>query len=216
MKLEGKHIVIIGGSSGIGLAVAKAAIGEGAEVFIGSSQRTKVDVAVEQLGPKASGAVVDVTSEASVAAFFEQAKTVDHLVYTAGDWANRDPKAISETQVEDFARTLETRFSGALLAVKYAVPHMGEDASITLTGGLVAHRPRKGAPLTTAMAGAVEHFTTGLAVDLAPIRVNAVCPGLVATSERAHRGAGVVSRLWRKYLSPPVMEWSTGLISLMV
>jgi NAD(P)-dependent dehydrogenase (short-subunit alcohol dehydrogenase family) len=73
------------------------------------------------------------------------------------------------------------RFWGALRAVKHAIEHMADEGSITLTNGVVAHRPRKGAPLSTAMAGAIEHLTQGLAVDLAPRRVNVVCPGLVLT-----------------------------------
>lgn len=182
MRLKGKRVVIVGGSSGIGLAVAAASIREGAEVFIGSSQQSKVDEAKEQLGRAASGAIVDVLKEASVAEFFEQAKILDHLVYTAGDWGHRDPKKITETEVEDFGRALGVRFYGALLAVKYAVPRIEKSGSITLTSGLVAHRPRKGVPLSTAMAGAVEHLTCALAVDLAPVRVNAVCPGIVATA----------------------------------
>lgn len=182
MELKGKRIVLIGGSSGIGFAVAAASVKEGAEVFIGSSQQSKIDEAVKQLGGSATGAVVDVTDESSVAGFFEQAGPLDHLVYTAGDWGNRDPKKITETKLEDFVQALSVRFSGAVLAVKHAAPKLDENGSITLTGGLVARRPRKGAPLTTAMAGAVEHLTCGLAVDLAPVRVNAVCPGLVATA----------------------------------
>jgi len=124
---------------------------------------------------------VDVTDEDSVERFFDAAGKLDHLIYTAGDWANRAPKEITETGVEDFDQALAVRFSGALRAVKYAVPRMHDNGSITLTGGLVARRPRKGAPLNTAMAGAIEHLASGLAVDLAPRRVNAVCPGLVAT-----------------------------------
>src|SRR3546814_1366337 len=73
------------------------------------------------------------------------------------------------------------RFWGPLLAVKYALPHLAPTASITLTAGLYAHRPAKGSTMSTAVAGAVEHLARGLAVDLAPIRVNAVTPGLIAT-----------------------------------
>ena len=184
MGLAGKRIVIIGGSSGIGLAVATGAIQEDAHVFIGSSQAAKIDEAKRQLGGRATGAVVDVAEEESVKNFFEQIGAFDHLVYTAGDWAHRarGAQVLSETKVEDFGRSLTVRFSGALLAAKHGAPRIREGGSITLTGGIVAHRPRKGVPLFTAMAGAVEHLTYGLAVDLAPIRVNAVCPGTTGTA----------------------------------
>ena len=65
--------------------------------------------------------------------------------------------------------------------VKHALPRLAERGSITLTAGLYAHRPSKGSTISTAMAGAAEHLAKGLAVDLAPIRVNAVTPGLVET-----------------------------------
>lgn len=181
MNLAGKRIVIIGGTSGIGRAVAQTAHDEGAEVFIGSSQAEKLEKAKTEIGEKADGAVVDATQEDSVAEFFSAAGAFDHLVFTAGDWANRQPKEITETGTEDFEKLLAVRFYGALRAIKHGLPHMRDGGSITLTGGMVAHRPRKGAPLTTAMAGAIEHFVRGLAVDLGPIRVNAVCPGAIAT-----------------------------------
>jgi len=73
------------------------------------------------------------------------------------------------------------RFWGALTAIKHATPRMPANGSITLTNGMIAHRPRKGTPISTAMAGALEHLTRGLAVDLAPIRVNAVCPAAIRT-----------------------------------
>ena len=74
------------------------------------------------------------------------------------------------------------RFWGALAVVKRAQKSMAPLGSITLTDGMIAHRPSKGSAVSTAMAGAVEHLTRGLAVELAPIRVNAVCPGPIRTA----------------------------------
>lgn len=182
MKLAGKRIVVIGGSSGIGLAVAAGALEEGAEVTIGSSQAGRIEEARSQLHGRVAGAVVNVQDEDSVGSFFEQIGPFDHLVYTAGDWGHRGVKSLTETKIEDFGRALAVRFFGALLAAKHGAPRIRVGGSITMTGGMVARRPRKGAPLSTAMAGAVEHLTYGLAVDLAPIRVNTVCPGVIATS----------------------------------
>ena len=65
--------------------------------------------------------------------------------------------------------------------VKHGLGSISEDGSITLTDGVVAHRPRKGAPISTAMAGGIEHLARSLAVEIAPIRVNAVCPGIILT-----------------------------------
>ncbi len=181
MKLSNKRVVIIGGSSGIGRAVAAQALAEGAEIFIGSSQDTKIQQTMDELGAGVSGAAIDVKQESSIADFFAKAGEFDHLVYTAGDWGGREAKKITEVDIEEFHKMIAVRFSGALLAVKHGFPHIREGGSITLTGGMVAHRPRKGAPLFTVMAASVEDLVRGLAVDLAPVRVNAVCPGAVAT-----------------------------------
>lgn len=182
MKLTGKKVVIVGGTSGIGRAVAEAALEEGAELFLGSSQQDKVDAAKTELGGAVSGKSIDATDESSIAEFFAAAGAFDHLVYTAGDWGNRQPMKITETGMADFEALMAVRFAGALLCVKHGYPNIKEGGSITLTGGMVAHRPRKGAPLTTVMAASIENLVHGLAVDLGPVRVNAVCPGAIATA----------------------------------
>ena len=180
--LEEKRVVVIGGSSGIGFAVADRAIREGAQVVVGSSHAAHVEDAVKRLGAGASGSAVDVKNEASVAAFFANLGPFDHLVFTAGDWpALRSGTPVAELDFSGATAVFAVRFWGALAAIKHAQGRISPDGSITLTNGVVAHRPRKGAALNTAMAGAIEHLTRALAVDLAPVRVNAVCPGLVLT-----------------------------------
>jgi NAD(P)-dependent dehydrogenase (short-subunit alcohol dehydrogenase family) len=181
MSLNGKTVVVIGGASGVGFAIAAAALGDGARVVIASSNAANIEAAVARLGGGATGSVVDVRDEASVAGFFEQLGPFDHLAFTAGDW---DWSAFASARDMDLAAiqgSLAVRFWGALLAVKYGCRTIAEDGSITLTGGMLAHRPMKGAPVVTAIAGAIEFLTLGLAVDLAPVRVNAVCLGFVLT-----------------------------------
>ncbi|MFI4974288.1 MAG: SDR family oxidoreductase, partial [Caulobacterales bacterium] len=89
--------------------------------------------------------------------------------------------AVAELDLAGANATFTVRFWGALAAIKHAQGRISANGSIVLTDGVVAHRPRKGGALSTAMAGAVEHLTRALAVDLAPVRVNAVCPGLILT-----------------------------------
>jgi NAD(P)-dependent dehydrogenase (short-subunit alcohol dehydrogenase family) len=179
--LEGQRVVIIGGSSGIGFAVASLAIREGAQVVVGSSTRARRGRG-EAAGIPASGSVVDVREEASVSAFFAQNGPFDHLVFTAGDWdALRRGGSVAELDLPGANSVFTVRFWGALAAIKHAHGRISPRGSITLTNGVVAHRPRKGAAINTAMAGAIEHLTRALAVELAPLRVNAVCPGLVLT-----------------------------------
>jgi len=181
-SLSGKRAVVIGGSSGIGFAVAKAALEDGARVVIGSSGAGNVAAALARLGDGAEGSAVNVRDEADVAAFFERIGDFDHLVYTAGDWGGiLGGQSIPELDLAGANAVFAVRFWGAVSAIKHASRLIAEDGSITLTDGLVAHRPRKGAALSTAMAGAVEHLTQALAVELAPVRVNAVCPGLILT-----------------------------------
>ncbi|HZZ32243.1 MAG TPA: SDR family oxidoreductase [Phenylobacterium sp.] len=179
--LRDQRVVIIGGSSGIGFSVAEAALAEGAEVVIGSSNAAKVEAAVARLGQTASGAAINVRDEASVQAFFAQVGAFDHLAYTAGDWDRTPTGAIAELDFTAAAASLEVRFWGALRAIKHALPHLSPKGSIAVTDGTLTHRPMKGRPLSSAFGAAIEHLAKGLAVDLAPIRVNAVCPGLILT-----------------------------------
>lgn len=180
--LENQRVVVIGGTSGIGFAVAQQALAAGARVFVGSSDARKVDTALARLTAPTSGWAVDVRDETSLGEFFDRVGTFEHLVFTAGDWgAIRAPSTVGELDLATAHAVFAVRFWGALGAVKHAQGHISSEGSITLTDGLVAHRPRKGAAINTAMAGAIEHLTRSLAVDLAPLRINAVCPGYVLT-----------------------------------
>jgi NAD(P)-dependent dehydrogenase (short-subunit alcohol dehydrogenase family) len=178
--LDEKCVVVIGGASGIGFAIAELARELGAHVVIGSSRETNVRAAVERL-PDATGRTVDLRDEAGVAGFFEKVGPFDHLAITAGDWGGPMFVSTRDLDLTQARELLTVRFWGVLAAVKYGCRSIAPDGSITLTSGMLAHRPRKGAPLVTAVGGAVEHLTRGLAMDLAPVRVNAVCPGLVLT-----------------------------------
>jgi NAD(P)-dependent dehydrogenase (short-subunit alcohol dehydrogenase family) len=181
MALDGKRIVIIGGTSGIGLAVAQGAIAEGAEVVVGSSQTANVETATRQLGNRTTGHAINVRDEESVTAFFGQTGPFDHLVFTAGDWGAAGLNRPSIDEPDRASEIFAVRYWGALAAIRRGRGQIREGGSITLTNGMVAHRPRKGSALSTAMAGGIEFLTRGLAVDLAPIRVNAVCPGAILT-----------------------------------
>ena len=180
LPLAGKRVVVIGGASGIGFAVAELAQAQGASVVIGSSNPARVSAAAARL-KDAAGHAVDVRDEAAVAAFFEIVGAYDHLAVTAGDWGGFMFGATRDIDIAQAQAALGVRFWGVIAAVKYGCRTIARDGSITLTSGVLAQRPMKGAPLTTAIGGAVERLAIGLAMDLAPVRVNAVCPGLVLT-----------------------------------
>ena len=122
MSLEGKRVVVIGGTSGIGFAVAEAAIGDGASVVVGSSQQANVDGAVGKLGQAASGGAVNVRDEANIEAFFAGLGAFDHLVFTAGDWGNlRTPTPLAQTDLEAAKGLQDVRYWGAVRAIKHAL-----------------------------------------------------------------------------------------------
>ncbi len=175
-KLAGKKVVILGGTSGFGFATAQAAANAGAQVVIASRSQANVEKALAALPKSVTGATLDVTDEAALERFFAGLNRLDHLVVTAGDTA----PAFNPT-TQQARQAFEVRFWGIYLSAKIAAPRIRPGGSITLTNGIVAIRPWKGWALTSAIAGAVESLTRGLALDLAPVRVNAVCAGMVKT-----------------------------------
>jgi NAD(P)-dependent dehydrogenase (short-subunit alcohol dehydrogenase family) len=180
MSLDKARVVVIGGTSGIGFAVAALAQQMGADVVIASSNSENVDAAVDGL-PGARGNVIDLRDETSVCRFFDNIGAFDHLALTAGDWGTPMFAGIRDLDLGAARDVFAVRFWGALAAVKHGIRAINPNGSITLTSGMLAHRPIKGAPMATAIVGAVEHLARGLAVDLAPVRVNAVCPGITLT-----------------------------------
>lgn len=180
MALQGARILVVGGGSGIGHAVARAAQAEGAEIMLASTSADKLQAAAGRLGG-AEWAVLDIADEPAVAAFFAASGSFDHLVTTAGDWgvARRGPFA--EMAMKDAEALFRVRFWGAAILAKHGAAQLRPGGSITFTSGMSAWRPVKGSVMATAMAGSIEHLTLGLARELAPLRVNAVFPGGVAT-----------------------------------
>ncbi|QIE23953.1 Glucose 1-dehydrogenase [Caballeronia sp. SBC1] len=179
-RLDGKKVIVLGGSSGIGFAVAEYALAEGANVVIASSHAGRVHAAVTALGTNAQGQALDLTDEHAIEAFFNATGSFDHLVFTAGDSLRLGE--IAATDMSLARRAFDIRYWGALAAVKYGAPHIAAGGSIVLTTGIAALRPRSGWAFGASICGAMEALTRALAVELAPLRVNAVSPGLVATN----------------------------------
>jgi NAD(P)-dependent dehydrogenase (short-subunit alcohol dehydrogenase family) len=139
--LTGKRVVVLGASSGLGLATAQAAAAEGAQVVIVSSQSQRLARALQTLPAGSTGHVVDLTNEAQIQQFFAQNGAFDHLVYTAGEALQLSP--LSDTSLETARTFFDLRFWGALTAVKYATQHVAPTGSIVLTGALPAAGPAK-------------------------------------------------------------------------
>ncbi|MDT5212034.1 MAG: hypothetical protein QOK18_273 [Mycobacterium sp.] len=178
MSLKTTRVLIIGGTSGIGLGVATAVAGRGASPIVVSRHQTSVDRALAQLPDHARGATVDLTDVAALAQLALDLGELDHLVFTAGESLELAP--LADLTPELITGFFATRFVGALSAVRAFAPHLRAGGSITLTSGSAAEQPEFGA-LPVSICGAMNALTTALAVELAPIRVNAVAPGIVRT-----------------------------------
>src|SRR6516165_5959357 len=177
-SLANTTVVILGGSSGIGLATAKAAKAEAARVVITGRSPERLQQAKVQLGNQVQTAALDVLDESGTRALFAELEHVDHVFITAGA-VLFDPKLA--TEAESIRPALDTRFWGAFNAAKFAAAKMGAGGSITFMSGAAAIGPIRGASVATASCAAVESFARALAVDLAPIRVNTIQPGLIDT-----------------------------------
>ncbi|SFM88590.1 NAD(P)-dependent dehydrogenase, short-chain alcohol dehydrogenase family [Chitinophaga sp. YR627] len=183
-SLYGRKVVLLGGTSGFGLATAIAAVNEGASVIVVSSSQEKVDKALAVLPGNSAGFVADLGEEKEVAQLFTEIGEFDHLVFTAGDALHFGE--LSALNIDEAKRSIHLRFWGAIMAAKHGAPLIGKGGSITLTTGALGRKPRKGTAVIAGMASAIEGLTRALAVDLAPIRVNTVCAGTVRTNLLKH------------------------------
>ena len=178
--MESKRVIILGGSSGLGLATAKATAKEGANVVIVSGNQHRMEAALAQLPGEARGHVVDLSREENIKNFFSTIGRFDHLVYTAAE--NLTLSNIADTDIAKAKDFFTLRFWGAVAAVKYGAPFINEGGSICLTSGIASQRPAAGWAVAASICGAMEGFCRAMAVELAPIRVNVLLPGVIRTN----------------------------------
>ncbi|MGO0705599.1 SDR family oxidoreductase [Pseudomonas paracarnis] len=184
-SLSGKTIIVIGGSSGIGAAVAQAALAQGAHVI----------VAGRRLAPGSDSGLrnepVDVTDSASLKQLFETVGRFDHLVYTSGPSVRAKP--LIETDLDEARDNFDVKLWGALRAIQHALPFLHEQGSITLTSGQLGRKLAAGQFIKTGINAATEALGKQLAKELAPRRVNVISPGVIDTP--AYAGLGQEQRL---------------------
>jgi NAD(P)-dependent dehydrogenase (short-subunit alcohol dehydrogenase family) len=178
MQLAGKKVVVVGGSSGIGLATAELARREGADVIIASRSAAKLDPIAERLN--AIAIPTDVTSDESVVNLFKASGPVDHVVVTAAQLRTGPFKTVP---MEDVRSTLESKVWGAWRVARAAQFRPG--GSLTLISGFLSVRPRPNSAIVAVANGALESLARALALELAPVRVNCVSPGIIDTPIRA-------------------------------
>ncbi|HEY1720127.1 MAG TPA: SDR family oxidoreductase [Magnetospirillaceae bacterium] len=178
MALEGKRIVVLGGTSGIGLATAQAAVQAGAQLVIVSRNPARVEEARKQV-KGAEGHALDLADAKAVERFFATLGAFDHLVFTAGETLQLD--TLAKTDLAAARQFFDLRFWGAYQAAKFGAGQIRVGGSITFTSGIASQRPRAGWALGASICAAMEGLTRALAVELAPVRVNIVAPGVVKT-----------------------------------
>jgi len=178
MQLRGKKIVIVGGSSGMGLAAAKTLAEAGGQVLIASRSSDKLERAKAAIGMYVDTRTLDIRDDRQVSDFFRNMKGLDHLVISAAD-AVLGP--FLEVEIEAAQEFFESKFWGAYRVARYAAPGMQKDGSITFFSGAASQRGTPGLSVGSAINAAIEALGRTLAVELAPLRVNTIAPGLIDT-----------------------------------
>ncbi|KAK6530892.1 hypothetical protein TWF281_007726 [Arthrobotrys megalospora] len=195
-KLHSKNILILGGTSGIGFAVAEATLEHGAKITIASSSASKLSAAIDRLKsayPEFSqnirGKTCDLSAadvEDQITALYEYAtdngtNKLDHIANTAGGPLHLTKLADVTSEIAaDFAKV---RYIGNILLAKHAANYMNKspDSSFTTTSGVNSAKPAEGWSAIIGVATAVEGLSRALAKDLKPVRVNCVSPGAIKT-----------------------------------
>ncbi len=178
MKFQGQKIVIIGGSSGMGLAAANLAAVEGATVIIASRSEEKLRQAKGQIKGNVEILTVNVVDEGSVRAFFDKVGEFNHLT-TPGSELSMGRFLELDTRTARAA--FDSKFWGQYHAARYGASKIRPGGSITFFAGVWSQKPIIGGSVVTAINSAIEGLGRALAVELAPIRVNTVSPGIVDT-----------------------------------
>ena len=175
-NLQGTRFLVIGGSSGIGLAVAQQAAKAGASVTIASRSSSKLNAALTNVLSGATARQFDTGDYSSVDSFFSGEAPWDHVVVSA---AQTTSGQLRNSNLADARATMDSKFWGAYHVARVAKVRDG--GSLCFVSGFRSVRPSANTVLQGAVNAALEALTRGLALEMAPVRVNAVSPGLIAT-----------------------------------
>ena len=183
--LEGKKVIIIGGSAGIGLGVAKQAVAAGALVHIVSRNLDKLQKAAQEIDGDVEFSTLDASDSSAVKEFFDGCGPFDHLVCTTHDSSPTTMKGvfvpIEETDDQHCHTFMGSKYWVQFNCAKYAAKKISREGSITLTSGVASKYFVKGHAMVAAVNAAVEAFASMFAREIGPVRVNVVSPGLVKT-----------------------------------
>jgi len=177
-NLHGRTVVIFGGTSGIGLAAAIQAKSEGAHVTVIGSDATRAERVARNNGLDAWRAA-DVTDSQAIYAALADIPHVDHLVLLAGTYV---VGKVLDAEIDHLRGAFEERMWASVHAIRALGERLAKDGSITFISGMLSERPNAhGSAVLAAASAAMEALARGLALELAPIRVNTLSPGPINT-----------------------------------
>jgi NAD(P)-dependent dehydrogenase (short-subunit alcohol dehydrogenase family) len=176
--IDGKRVVVVGGSSGMGQATAKELAAQGAEVIIASRSKEKLKSAAKAIGRPVLARVLDMTNARQIDAFFQETGPLDHLVISAADAVMGK---FADVEIAEAKRFFDSKFWGPYSVARAALSKIRAGGSITFFAGAASRRGTPGLSCGSAINAAIEALSNTLAVELAPIRVNTISPGLIHT-----------------------------------
>lgn len=173
------NAIIIGGTQGIGLEIARRLSKRGDKVIIAGRDRKRSEAVAGELGAGASGLALDLSKPHDIAAALAGLPSIRHVIISA---IQRDANSVREYNVDRALSLVTLKLVGYTEAIHALLPKLTADASIVLFGGLAKERPYPGSTTVTTVNGGVSGLVHTLAVELAPVRVNALHPGIIGDS----------------------------------
>lgn len=179
MPKSGETILVIGGTSGIGLSIAQEAHAQGCHVTILGRGAERAAEIARAIGPRADGRHIDLDDSASIRSALSGDLPIDHLVITS---IHRLSTSVKDFAAEEAGKLARIKLVGYLEAVSVALPRLKPSSSIVLFSGLAKANPYPGSTMISVVNGGIVGMTRSMAVELSPIRVNCISPGLVPDS----------------------------------
>lgn len=193
-KLTGKRVLVIGRGSGIARAISQSAREAGAQIIVASrNQQALADAYADD--DAITTHAVDLTDDKSIAALADRVGPVDHVVSTA---SARARGTLQELERANLQLSFDTKVIGPLMLAKYFAGHINHGGSLVLFSGIHAFKPKVGYLGVGITNGAVDFLTRSLAIELAPIRVNAISPGVIDTGAWDAMGAAGKQEYFRQ------------------
>ncbi|MGU3435897.1 SDR family oxidoreductase [Actinomycetes bacterium M1A6_2h] len=181
------RVLLVSGASGIGRAIASTILDNGGEVILAGRRQEALVAATAELGPRASAVVIDLGDESSIARAAESVGQVDHIVSLAADHANGP---LADLDGDAVRNAFDAKVIGPLLLAKHFAPLVRDGGSFLFLSGVAAWKPAPGLSVMATTNGAVAFLVEALAVELAPLRVNALSPGIVDSGAWDAMGSG--------------------------